>query len=468
MSSRKKYMRRKQNSARAGCPGEDRVEPEDILGALSVDSLKGGGADSDENDLMGQILSGLNIATAARKVIKNKGAPGVDEMTVDQLLPYLKTHKEEILGRLRNDSYCPNPVRRVEIPKPDGGKRPLGIPTVLDRTIQQAMAQVLVPMFEKRFSETSYGFRPGRSAQQAMTKALEYYNEGYTHAVDIDIAKYFDTVNHDKLIRMVREEVKDERVISLIRKYLKSGVLVSGLVSPTEDGVPQGGPISPLLSNIYLTKLDKMLEDRGHRFVRYADDCNIYVKSRRAAERVMANVTGWLEAALKLKVNQDKSKVGSPLRLKFLGFSIWKIKGKSGIRVHEKSIKRFKGRVIQITRRNRGRSVRDIIRELTKYVVGWLGYFRLASLTSKVKKWDGWIRRRLRCYIWKQWKRVRARFKALKQLGVKEEQAWMWANTRKGYWRTAGSQIMTTTVTNDKLKKAGYRDMESIYNKYKK
>jgi group II intron reverse transcriptase/maturase len=294
-------------------------------------------------------------------------------------------------------------------------------------------------------------------------KALEYYNDGYTHAVDIDLAKFFDTLNHDLLISFLREEVKDERIISLIRKFLKSGVMVDGLTSPTLDGAPQGGPLSPLLSNIYLTKLDKTLETRGLRFVRYADDCNIYVKSRRAAERVMRTTTDYLEGTLKLKVNQDKSQVGSPLKLKFLGFSLWKINGKTGIRPHGKSLIRFKEKVKAITKRNCGRSLSSILEELKRYTVGWVGYYSIGTLASKAKELDGWIRTRLRQYVWKQWKRVKTRFKNLQKHGVAREQAWQWANTRKGYWRTAHSPILMKSLTNECLKKLGYDDLTNRY-----
>jgi group II intron reverse transcriptase/maturase len=415
-----------------------------------------------KEDLMRLILDEENLSSAARKVKSNGGAPGIDNVTVDEMWLYLEEHRQEVVGKILNLSYKPKPVRRVEIPKPDGGVRLLGIPACIDRTIQQAVAQVLTPIFEAKFSDSSYGFRPGRSAQDAMTKAYGYYKEGYRHAVDIDLQKYFDTVNHDKLLQMLRDEIEDNRVIGLIRKFLKSGVLVGGFVSHSDEGVPQGGPLSPLLSNIYLTKLDKMLEGRGLHFVRYADDCNIYVKSRRAAERVMQTVTSFLEKTLRLKVNQDKSKVGSPLKLKFLGFSMWNINGKSGIRVHEKSVKRFKEKVVKITKRNRGRSFKTIVEELRTYTRGWLGYFGLASLSSKAKQWDGWIRRRLRCYLWKQWKKIKTRKRNLIALGADKDQAWQWANTRKMYWHTAKSWILTTTLTNKKLKAMGYADLETM------
>jgi group II intron reverse transcriptase/maturase len=351
----------------------------------------------------------------------------------------------------------------VEIPKPDGGKRLLGIPKVIDRMVRQAIAQVLTPIYEQLFSNHSYGFRPGRSAHDAIKEAYGYYSEGYSHVVDLDLEKYFDTVNHDKLIAMLREEVKDERVIALIRKYLKSGVLFGGLVSSTTKGVPQGGNLSPLLSDIYLDKFDRMLESRGLQFVRYADDCNIYVKTIRAAERVMKSSTSYLEGVLKLKVNQAKSQVGSPLRLKFLGFSLWQIKEKSGIRPHEKSLKRFKEKVRLLTKRNRGRSVKTILEELKRYTVGWLGYFGLASFASRAKELDGWIRARLRMYIWKQWKLVRTRIKKLRSFGLDWEKAWQWANTRKGYWRIAHSPILSAILNNEYLAKLGYDELAKRY-----
>jgi group II intron reverse transcriptase/maturase len=417
----------------------------------------------DITKLMEQVVSKDNLFEAYEKVVRNKGAPGVDRMTVDELLPYLEKHEDELIGSILIGKYRPKPVRRVEIPKPDGGVRLLGVPTVVDRVIQQAVAQVLTPIFEPLFSEHSHGFRPGRSCHGALEEAKGYFDEGYKYVVDIDLAKYFDTVNHDKLVWMLREVIKDERVIKLIRRFLISGVMIDGLISPTIDGVPQGGPLSPLLSNIYLTKFDKLLEDRGLRFVRYADDCNIYVKSERAAKRVMVSVTKYLERVLKLKVNLTKSQVGSPKRLKFLGFSLWEYKEKSGIRVHEKSLERFEKKVKEITKRNRGRSLSVILEELKRYTIGWLGYYGIADLLSKLRRYDQWIRRRLRMYIWKQWKRVKARFKNLQRLGVAKVQAWQWANSRKGYWRTAGSPILSTTITNKRLERRGYASLVERY-----
>jgi group II intron reverse transcriptase/maturase len=412
--------------------------------------------------LLPAVLEDSNLRAAAGRVIENKGAPGADGMTVDQLLPYLEEHGAELVEKLRNGQYWPKPVRRKEIPKPGGGVRCLGVPNVIDRMIQQAIAQVLTPIFEPIFSDHSYGFRPLRSAHDAVRKAKSYFDMGYEHVVDIDLQKYFDTLNHDLLMRMLREEITDLKLLSLIRKFLKGGVLIDGLFAQTTEGAIQGGPLSPLLSNIYLTKFDKLLEKRGHKFVRYADDCNIYVKSQRAAERVMRSCTHFLEGELKLTVNKDKSQVGSPVKLKFLGFAMWKIGDKSGIRIHEKSEERFKDKVRLITKRNRGRSVELICWELKQYLTGWLGYYRLASLKSKASKWDSWIRAKLRAYIWKQWKRVKTRYKNLRSFGVHHEQAYMWANTRKGYWRTSHSQILCTTLTNDYLESRGFASISKM------
>ena len=410
-------MQRPQKTAKAGYPCEGMLETESNKGVCSVARLETERQDGAEN-LLEVIFDRNNLNKAYLKVKKNGGSAGIDGMTVDEMLPYLKKHREELINALQNGKYKPKPVKRVQIPKPDGGKRNLGVPTVIDRMIQQAIVQVLQPIYEPLFSENSYGFRPKRSTHQAINKALEYYNEGYTQVVDIDLAKYFDTVNHDILIDMLREQVKDERVISLIRKYLKSGVMINGLISPTTEGTPQGGNLSPLLSNIYLTAFDKLLESRGHKFARYADDCNIYVKSRRAAERVMTNCVKFLEGKLKLKVNQQKSQVGSPLKLKFLGFSLYKTRNKAGIRPHGKSIKRFKDKIRELTSRKQARSVEFILKRVKKYTTGWLGYYSIADMESKIKSLNEWLRRRIRQIYWKQWKKVSARFSYLKKLGI--------------------------------------------------
>ena len=440
------------------------LETESNKRACSIAALETEREDGAGN-LLEAILDRDNLNKAYLQVKRNGGSAGVDRMTVDEMLPYLKEHREELLKALRDGKYKPQAVKRVEIPKPDGGKRRLGVPTVIDRMIQQAIAQVLQPIFEPTFSDCSYGFRPKRSAHQAISKALEYYRSGCTQVVDLDLAKYFDTVNHDILIGMLREKIKDERVISLIRKYLKSGVMINGLVSPTTEGTPQGGNLSPLLSNIYLTAFDKLLESRGHKFVRYADDCNIYVKSRRAAMRVMKSCVKFLEGKLKLKVNQKKSQVGSPLKLKFLGFTLYKRDTKTGIKPHSKSIKRFKDKIRELTSRKQARKVEDILKRLKRYTTGWLGYYSIAEMEREIKSLNQWLRRRIRQIYWKQWKKIRTKCANLIKLGISSDNAWRWANSRKGYWRISKSLILHTSLTNKYLVSVGYDD---IFNRYKK
>ena len=455
-------MQRPQKTAKVGCPCEGMLETKSNKGACSVVLTETDREDGAEN-LLERILDRNNLNQAYLKVKKNGGSAGIDGMTVEEMLPYLKIHREELLEALRSERYKPKAVKRVEIPKPDGGKRMLGVPTVIDRMIQQAIVQVLQPIYEPLFSENSYGFRPKRSAHQAIKQALKYYNEGYRQVVDLDLAKYFDTVNHEILIGMLRKQIKDERVIRLIRKYLKSGVMINGLISPTTEGTPQGGNLSPLLSNIYLTAFDRMLESRGHKFVRYADDCNIYVKSRRAAERVMINCTKFLEGKLKLKVNRNKSQVGSPLRLKFLGFSMYKTGKKAGIRPHGKSIKKFKDKIRELTSRKQARSIEVILKRLKRYTVGWLGYYSIADMESHIKRLNEWIRRRIRQIYWKQWKRIKTRHDNLVKLGIDNENAWKWANSRKAYWRISNSQVLAMSLTNKYLASVGYDDILERY-----
>lgn len=455
-------MRREQKTEKSGWTCEGTVEPESNKGARST-ATPGTAEKNGAESLLERILHRDNLNAAYKRVKQNGGAAGVDGMTVDEMLPFLREHREVFIASIRNGRYKPRPVRRVEIPKPDGGVRLLGVPTVIDRMVQQAIVQVLQPIFEPKFSDSSYGFRPKRSAQQAIIQAKEYYDEGYTQVVDIDLAKYFDTVNHDVLMRLVGKEVKDKTVLKMIRGFLKSGVMENGLVSPTSEGTPQGGNLSPLLSNIYLTEFDRMLEDRGHKFVRYADDCNIYVRSRRAAERVMGNCTKFLEGKLKLKVNREKSQVGSPLKLKFLGFSLCKLGKKTGIRPHAKSLQRFKKTVRQLTSRKQGKPIAVILAKLKRYTMGWLGYYSIANMGTKIQSLNEWIRRRIRQIYWKQWKRTKARHDNLQRLGVANGKAWEWANSRLGYWRVAGSWILATTLTNERLAKLGYDDIAKRY-----
>ena len=460
-------MQREQKTGKPGYPVEKRMEAERPQEVQSIEVRKATNGDSGtgrkpERSLLEAILSVDNMFDAQERVIANRGSAGIDGITVNELSDYLIKHYLELCESIRGGWYKPKPVKRVEIPKPDGGKRLLGVPTVIDRMVQQAMVQVLQPIFEQTFSDSSFGFRPKRSAHQAIGRARKYYEEGYTYVVDLDLEKYFDTVNHDLLIKMVRETVKDEAVIGLIRKFLKSGVMVDGLVSQTEQGTPQGGNLSPLLSNIYLTKFDRMLEERGHKFVRYADDCNIYVKSPRAAQRVMEGCVKFLEGKLKLKVNLKKSATGSPMLLKFLGFSLYR--GKKGVRIraHEKSLKRLKERLKAMTSRKRGGKVEQILEEIIRLMNGWLDY-HIADILTHLKRISEWLRRRIRQIYWKRWKKVRTRYVNLIQLGVSRNRAKEWANTRKGYWCISGSYVLTTTLTNRYFETLGFPNLIKRY-----
>lgn len=429
------------------------------VGARSISSTpkegRSGGSEC-AGRLLEKILDRDNMNLAYKKVKANKGSHGVDGMTVEELLPYLKQNGSELRQAILEGKYNPQPVRRVEIPKPDGGVRLLGIPTVVDRVIQQAIAQILSPIYEKQFSEYSYGFRPGRSTKDAVQKCNEYIEAGYTWTVDIDLAKYFDTVNHDKLMRLLSQDVQDGRVLSLIRKYLQSGVMLNGVVEETEEGCPQGGNLSPLLSNIMLNELDKELTRRGLRFCRYADDANIYVRSRKAAERVMKSITRFLEEELKLKVNQEKSAVDRPWKLKFLGFSFYHRKGGVGIRVHPKPVKKLKQKLKEITGRSNAMSMDQRMEKLRQSIIGWVNHFGMADMKTLARTLDEWLRRRIRMCFWKQWKKTKTKHDNLVRLGIKDTQARYYASTRKGYWHTAGSPILQTALTNEYLKRIGF------------
>ena len=455
-------MQRKQNTWKRGCPCEDRREAEGNRGALSMPSRRDKIV-CGECSLLDRVLEKRNLYNAYKQVFANKGAAGIDGMSVNELLPWLMENVNELIDCIKAGKYTPKPVLRIEIPKPDGGVRLLGIPTVVDRLIQQAIAQVLTPIYESQFSDYSYGFRPGRSAHNAINLAKSYYEQGYVRVVDLDLSKYFDTINHDLLMLMLRETISDKPLLELIWKYLKSGVMVNGVVRATETGSPQGGNLSPLLSNIYLTKFDREMERRGHKFVRYADDINIYVKTQRAAERVLNSCTRFLEGKLKLRINKDKSKAGSPVKLKFLGFCIGKDKRGVHVRIHPKSRSRFENKIREITCRNKGTSVESIMGKLRNYIVGWLHYYGLAEIKSMMEDASAWIRRRLRAYIWKQWKRIGTRAENLIKYGCTKETAWKWANTRKGIWCIAGSQVLDTTITNKVLMNMGMPDIEAIY-----
>ncbi|QNU21785.1 group II intron reverse transcriptase/maturase [Geobacillus thermoleovorans] len=411
---------------------------------------------------MKQVMSRENLLRALKQVEKNKGSHGTDGMSVKDLRRHLVEHWDAIRHALEEGTYEPCPVRRVEIPKPNGGVRLLGIPTVTDRFIQQAIAQVLTPIFDSSFSEHSYGFRPGRRGHDAVKKAKQYIQEGYTWVVDIDLEKFFDRVNHDKLMGILAKRIPDKILLKLIRKYLQAGVMINGVVMETQEGTPQGGPLSPLLSNILLDELDKELEKRGHKFVRYADDCNIYVRTKKAGERVMKSITAFIEKKLRLKVNETKSAVDRPWRRKFLGFSFTPSK-EPKIRIAKESIRRMKQRIRTMTSRSKPIPMPERIEQLNQYILGWCGYFSLAETPSVFKELDGWIRRRLRMCQWKEWKLPRTRVRKLQSLGVPKQKAYEWGNTRKKYWRVAASPILHKALGNSYWESQG---LKSLYQRY--
>ena len=386
------------------------------------------------DQLMEEVCERENLNRALRRVRSNQGSPGIDGMTVDKLREHLTEHWPAIREQLLSGTYKPSAVKRVTIPKPDGGERKLGIPTALDRFIQQAILQVQQPIWDSTMSDRSYGFRPGRSAHQAVAKAQEYIGEGKAVVVDMDLEKFFDRVNHDILMSRIARKAADKRLLELIRAYLTAGVMENGLVSPTDEGTPQGGPLSPLLSNIMLDDLDKELERRGHSFVRYADDCNIYVKTERAGQRVMESVKNFLTKKLKLKVNEKKSAVGKPQERKFLGFSFTRGKELKR-RIAPAALKRFKTKVRELTKR--GRSIHQTVKELAKYLTGWRGYFGFSQTPSVLHELESWIRRRLRSIMWRQWKRGKTRYEELRQRGIPHYQAAVAAGAPKGPWRMA-------------------------------
>jgi RNA-directed DNA polymerase len=397
--------------------------------------------------LMEEVCGRENCKQALRRVKANKGSAGVDGMTVQQLPEYLKQYWPAIREQLLKGTYVPQPVKRVEIPKPDGGVRKLGIPTVLDRYIQQTVMQVLQGKWDRTFSDHNYGFRPGRSAHQAVAQAQQYIAEGYRWVVDLDLEKFFDRVNHDKLMARIAERVSDQRLLKLIRAFLRAGVMEGGLVSPVDEGTPQGGPLSPLLSNIVLDEFDRELERRGLRFARYADDSNIYVRSRRAGERVMGSITRFITTKLKLKVNEQKSAVARPWERKFLGFSFtWNREPKR--RIAPKAILRFKEKVRELTSRTRGVSIERMAEELAQYLQGWIGYFGKCQTPSVLEGLEKWLRRRLRSAIWKQWKRGTVRFAELRKRGVGKELAAKTAGSAHGPWRLADSPALHFALPN--------------------
>lgn len=422
--------------------------------------------DSAEPDILGKILNKDNLNRAYKRVKANKGAPGVDGMTIEQALPWLKEHNHELTERIRKGHYTPSPVRRVEIPKPDGGVRKLGIPTVTDRIIQQAITQQLMPIFEPLFSDGSYGYRPGRSAKDAIQKIKEYAKNGYTRAVVLDLSKYFDTLNHELLINILRRNVKDERVIQMIKRYLKSGVMENGVVMETEEGSPQGGNISPLLANIYLNEFDQEFSKRGVPCIRYADDIVLLAKSERASERLLKSSTKYLEETLKLKVNGEKSRTVSVFAIrnfKYLGFCF----GKNGkgvcIRIHAKSWKKAKDKLRKLTSRSKCGSIVGVMERIKVYMRGWLNYYGIADMKNNIKKLNGWLYRRIRMCIWKQWKRPRTRRRKLIGLGVNSHYAATIACDRKGYWFNANNKAVNWALSKERLIHWGFYDLATAY-----
>jgi RNA-directed DNA polymerase len=396
--------------------------------------------------LMEEVCDGENLQSAWKRVRRNQGSPGVDGMTIDAAKGYLREHWPSIRSQLLDGTYQPQPVKRVEIPKPGGGIRKLGVPCVVDRLIQQAVLQVLQERWDPTFSEHSYGFRPGRSAHQAVAQAQQYVAEGYNVVVDLDLEKFFDRVNHDILMSRVAVRISDKRVLKLIRAFLIAGVMEDGLVLPVDEGTPQGGPLSPLLSNLLLDDLDKELTRRGHRFCRYADDCNIYVRSQRAGERVMASVSRFLTTKLRLKVNETKSAVARPEERKFLGFSISNDGGER--RIAPKALDTFKARIREQTCRTRGLSLSQVIEELTPYLIGWRGYFGFCQTPRVLTNLEAWTRRRLRSYLWRQWGNGRNRFKELRRRGVSQFRAAVAAGSPTGIWRMSGHPAVHSALRN--------------------
>ena len=420
--------------------------------------------DFQTDSLLEQILNKDNLNKAYKKVKSNKGAGGIDGMSVDELLSFLKDNQKHLIQQIKDGKYKPNPVRRVEIPKETKGEfRKLGVPTVVDRVFQQAITQVLSPIYEKQFSENSFGFRPNRGAHDALKQCQTNVNDGYVYVVDMDLEKFFDTVCQSKVIEVLSRTIKDGRVISLIHKYLNAGVISGGMFEKTEVGMPQGGPLSPLLSNIMLNEMDKELTRRGHRFVRYADDCMIFCKSRKGAERTLNNIMPYIEGKLFLKVNRTKTCVAHISKVKYLGYSFYRYKGKCRFRVHPKSVTKMKNKIRELTDRSNGWGNEYRALKLTQYIRGWVNYFGMADMKSLLQSNDEWLRHRIRAIYWKQWKKTKTKFKELKKLGVEEEKAWICANMRNGNWYCSGYFVLQTAFNNKKLRELGYPTFTEFY-----
>jgi RNA-directed DNA polymerase len=457
---------RKQKTEQGTLRRKDRAEPEGYVeGQTFLWMAEKGDTNTDKQGqgLLEFILAPGNLNAAYKAVKGNAGSGGIDGMQTNDLLQYLRNHRDELIIALQQGRYRPNPVKRVEIPKENGKVRLLGIPTVVDRVIQQAITKQLSPIYERQFSPTSYGFRPKRNAHQALRKCQEYANEGYCYVVDMDLEKFFDTVNQSKLIEVLSRTIKDGRVVSLIHKYLRAGVMTRRHYEETPVGVPQGGNLSPLLSNVMLNELDKELEKRGHRFVRYADDCMVFCRSRRAAQRVLEGITKYIEEVLHLKVNRDKTVVTHIKNVKFLGYGFYFTKDGCRLRTHPKSVRRMKDKIKELTSRSNGWGNERRKEAIRQYIIGWVSYFHLADMKSILLRTDEWFRRRLRSLIWKQWKRIKTKLRNLIYLGIPRQKAWEFANTRKGLWRTADSPILHRSITNKSLLQAGYIFFSDYY-----
>lgn len=452
---------RKQPTSYEGSRQKVAVKPQGYVGAPSSSSAQiDNSSREDRGELLDRMLDRNNLRFAYQRVKQNGGAPGIDGVTVIELQAHLWERWETVESELLQGNYKPMPVRRVEIPKPGGGVRLLGIPTVMDRLIQQALLQVMTPIFDPHFSPNSFGFRPGKRAHDAVKQAQAYIQEGYRYVVDMDLEKFFDRVNHDILMARIARRVKDKRILKLIRGYLNAGVMENGVTRETVEGTPQGGPLSPLLANILLDDLDQELTKRGHCFVRYADDCNLFVKSKRAGERVMNSVIRFVEGKLKLKVNREKSAIDRPWNRKFLGFSFLPNR-QATIRLAPKTIERFKEKIREITNRTRPMSMSDRILKLNQYLIGWIGYYKLASAKTHCERFDAWIRRRLRMCLWKQWKRVRTRIRELRALGLPDWIAFMMANSRRGTWEM--SRNINNALSNSYWERQGLKSLLQRY-----
>ena len=420
--------------------------------------------DFQTDKLMEKILSNDNLNKAFKKVKSNRGAGGVDGMNVDELLSFLRDNGTQLKQQLMDGKYKPNPVRRVEIPKETKGEfRKLGVPTVADRVFQQAITQVLTPIYEEQFSENSYGFRPCRGAHDALKQCQTNVNDGYVYVVDMDLEKFFDTVCQSKLIEILSRTIKDGRVISLIHKYLNAGVISRGIFERTEVGMPQGGPLSPLLSNIMLNELDKELTRRGHRYVRYADDCMIFCKSRKSAERTLKNITPFIERKLFLKVNREKTCVSHISKVKYLGYSFYKYRGKCRFRVHPKSVAKMKNKIRELTNRSNGWGNEYRALKLTQFIRGWVNYFGMADMKALLTKIDEWLRHKIRAIYWKQWKKVKTRYRKLEELGMKEEYIQWHATMRQGIWNCSSNRMVQFALNNEKLREWGYPTFTEFY-----